>query len=180
MYILFLHYRSWFSKTQNHIDKSKILDNDFSHHNYLNLYSLCLLDTLLWLHEQYGDWTPKNDDLPPKYVFTHKTLFYWCCFTRGEIGLWIFSGCLTPDCGVCCVCRSRLSNACKNMKEKLPEIVICHPNICVRKSTKNQKMGIKVSRKNLWQLFARPSHYTRCCVLALGMLPLYCSRNMEP
>ena len=152
----------------------------FSHHNYLNLYNLCLLDTLLWLHEQYGDWTPKNDDLPPKYVFTHKTLFYWCCFTRGEIGLWIFSGCLTPDCGVCCVCRSRLSNACKNMKEKLPEIVICHPNICVRKSTKNQKMGIKVSRKNLWQLFARPSHYTRCCVLALGMLPLYCSRNMEP
>ena len=104
----------------------------FSHHNYLNLYNLCLLDTLLWLHEQYGDWTPKNDDLPPKYVFTHKTLFYWCCFTRGEIGLWIFSGCLTPDCGVCCICRSQWSNACKNMKEKLPKIVICHPNTCSR------------------------------------------------
>ena len=105
-------------KIEHYIENSNFYIMVSSYHNYLNLHIRCLVDALVRLQTQYGSWTPKNGDLPPKYVLVLKTLFYGTILEGVKMVCEIFSGCPTPGCGMCCVCSPYHSNACK----------ICRPN----------------------------------------------------
>ena len=83
-------------KIEHYIENSNFYIMVSSYHNYLNLHIRCLVDALVRLQTQYGSWTPKNGDLPPKYVLVLKTLFYGTILEGVKMVWEIFLGARHP------------------------------------------------------------------------------------